>query len=101
MMGDVKLEGGLRTFRVSYFQGPRDVLCLVLAVSDPGEKTLSIFNTDTFKPPANPEDWKYGSPADLDKLPDAKAKAAQARAIIKVRCVLTFFYPSPQRFFSV
>ena len=74
MMGDVKLVGGLHTFRVSYFQGPRDVLCLVLAVSDPGEKMLSIFNTDTFKPPANPEDWKYGSPADLDKLPDAKAK---------------------------
>ncbi len=69
----VKLEGGLHNIRVSYFQGPRYAVCLMLAVSGPGESGVRPFNTNEFKPPANPEDWKYGSPDDIDKLPDPKA----------------------------
>jgi hypothetical protein len=70
----VKLEGGLHNIRVSYFQGPRYTVCLMLAVSGPGESGVRPFNINEFKPPANPEDWKFGSPEDIDKLPDPKAK---------------------------
>ena len=31
------------------------------------------FNTDEFKPPPNPEDWKYGSPDDWKELEDPNA----------------------------
>jgi hypothetical protein len=70
--GSVNLKGGLHTIRISYFQGPRYGICLILAVAGPGDKDWRIFNTDEFKPPANPADWKFGSPADLNKLPDPK-----------------------------
>jgi len=59
----VTLSGGIHRIRVSYFQGPRDCVALILAVAGPDEQ-WRIFNTDDFKPPPNPEDWKY---------PDAKA----------------------------
>ncbi len=67
----ITLAGGLHRIRVSYFQGPRDCLALVLAVAGPGEH-WRIFDTDEFKPPANPEEWKYGKPSDLD---DGEAEA--------------------------
>jgi hypothetical protein len=65
--GSVKLAGGIHRIRVSYFQGPRDVLALILAVSGPGDKQPHIFSTDDYKPPVNPADWKYGSPDDLNE----------------------------------
>ena len=47
--GSVELSKGVHAIRVSYFQGPRWQVALVLKVAGPGER-LRIFNTDEFKP---------------------------------------------------
>jgi hypothetical protein len=49
----VKLSHGVHDIRVSYFQGPRLAVALVLMVAPPGEK-LRIFNTNDLKPPPAP-----------------------------------------------
>ena len=58
-----RLAGGMHTIRVPYFQGPGSVVALMLEVAGPGEQPR-IFSTDEFKPPVNPDDWKFdaGSP---------------------------------------
>jgi hypothetical protein len=48
--GQAELSQGMHRIRVSYFQGPRFELALVLRVSAPGER-LRLFSTDDFKPP--------------------------------------------------
>jgi hypothetical protein len=50
--GHVKLNAGIHRIRVSYFQGPRFEVALILKVAGPGE-ALRIFSTDEFKPPPN------------------------------------------------
>ena len=55
----VRLDGGIHRIRVSYFQGPRFEVALVLRVAPPGER-WRVFSTDEFKPPPNPENWKFG-----------------------------------------
>jgi hypothetical protein len=47
--------------RVQYFQGPRLQVALVLEIAGAAEE-LRVFSTDEFKPPANPEDWKFPRP---------------------------------------
>jgi len=54
--GRVGLTSGVHRIRVSYFQGPRDGVALILEVARPGEH-YRIFNTRDFRP-ANAEDWK-------------------------------------------
>jgi hypothetical protein len=54
----VTLSGGIHRIRVPYFQGPRDCVALILAVAGP-DGEWRLFSTDAFKPPPNPEDWKY------------------------------------------
>ena len=54
----VELAGGVHQIRLSYFQGPRDCIALVLAIAGPGQH-WQVFNTSEFKPPQNPLDWKY------------------------------------------
>jgi hypothetical protein len=56
--GSVDLAGGIHKIRVQYFQGPRLQVALVLEIAGPNEE-LKLFSTDEFKPPANPEDWKF------------------------------------------
>ena len=56
--GSVDLSGGIHRIRVSYFQGPKWQVALVLKVAGPGEE-LRIFSTDEFRPPPNPELWRY------------------------------------------
>jgi hypothetical protein len=73
MEGFTELAGGIHRIRVSYFQGPRYHLALVLKVSGPGETSWRIFSTNELKPPANPEDWKYGNPNDLQNSEDPNA----------------------------
>jgi hypothetical protein len=63
--GAANLAGGIHTIRLSYFQGPGGGIALVLGVSGPGETEFRIFSTNEFKPPTNPEDWKFGNPDDL------------------------------------
>jgi hypothetical protein len=52
-LGSVALKPGLHRIRVSYFQGPRDGVALVLAVARPGQD-WRIFNTRDFLPPHTP-----------------------------------------------
>jgi len=56
--GTVDLAGGIHKIRVQYFQGPRLQVALVLQIAPP-EEELRVFSTDEFKPPANPENWKF------------------------------------------
>jgi hypothetical protein len=64
--GALELAGGLHNIRVSYFQGPKWQVALVLKVAGPGEE-LRIFSTDEFKPPPDPGQWRFpqkpGAPA--------------------------------------
>ena len=60
----ITLKGGIHHIRISYFQGPRTQLALILAVARPGED-WRIFSTNEFRPPRNPADWKYGDPNNL------------------------------------
>jgi hypothetical protein len=57
--GSLRLKRGIHRLRVSYFQGPPDMLGLVLLVAKPGEE-FHVFSTNEFKPPRNPEDWRDG-----------------------------------------
>jgi len=52
-VGAVWLTHGVHEIRVSYFQGPRWQVALVLKVAPPGE-ALRIFSTDELKPPPSP-----------------------------------------------
>jgi hypothetical protein len=52
------LEGGIHRIRVSYFQGRRYHVALVLRVAGPGEE-WRVFSTDEFKPPSDPATWVY------------------------------------------
>jgi len=58
--GSVKLAEGLHAMRLSYFQGPRTAIALMLGVRLPGDKEFRFFNTNEFKPPVNPDEWKSG-----------------------------------------
>jgi hypothetical protein len=49
-VGAVHLDQGVHEIRVSYFQGPRFQVALILKMAAPG-KELRIFNTDQMKPP--------------------------------------------------
>jgi PA14 domain-containing protein len=51
--GRVKLKAGAHAIRVSYFQGPRFQVALVLRVAGPGAHELHVFHADDFKPPAD------------------------------------------------
>jgi PA14 domain len=67
-LGKAKLSKGVHRIRVSYFQGPREQLALVLAMALPGHR-WEIFNTKDLRP-ANPDDWKdyeATAPAKRDK----------------------------------
>jgi len=74
--GSVDLSGGIHRIRASYYQGPPMYLALVLEVAGP-DGNWQIFSTDNFKPPADPEQWKYGKPGDLgaDSPPLADSEA--------------------------
>jgi hypothetical protein len=51
--GTVKLKTGAHDIRVSYFQGPRFQVALVLRVAGPEDRELRVFDTDEFKPPSD------------------------------------------------
>jgi hypothetical protein len=65
--GSVSLGAGIHGIRVSYFQGPRWQVALVLKVAPPDEE-LRVFSTDEFKPPLHPDAW----PADPNSRQPSK-----------------------------
>jgi hypothetical protein len=56
--GALDLAGGLHRIRVSYFQGPKYQVALVLKVAGAGQE-LRVFSTDEFKPPPDPGQWRF------------------------------------------
>lgn len=64
----VRMDGGIHRIRVSYFQGPRDCLALALAVAGP-DGGWRVFDTNDFKPPSNPDDWRYPTSTSVTVLP--------------------------------
>ncbi len=77
--GKIDLAGGVHSIRVSYFQGPREMVALILAVGR-GKGQWRVFDTNRFRPPENPRDSKYGRDLDAglrndDARPDAVALA--------------------------
>jgi hypothetical protein len=74
----VKLEGGGHRIRLSYFQGPRDCLALVLAIAGP-DQTWRVFSTREFKPPSNPEDWRYPAANSITIVPTTPYEASVTR----------------------
>ncbi len=79
----LRLEAGIHKVRVSYFQGPRVFLALVLEVAGP-KQNWRAFSTDEFKPPPNPEDWNRGNARDLD-VPTPPLPKTSSRAPRKAR----------------
>jgi hypothetical protein len=63
-LGSIRLEGGTHAIRVPYYQGPGDTVALILEVAGPGEQPR-IFSTEEFKPPTNPELWRFPEPVEL------------------------------------
>lgn len=56
--GAVDLTGGIHRIRVSYFQGPKFLIALVLKVAGAGQPSR-VFSTDEFKPPPDPGQWRF------------------------------------------
>lgn len=56
--GAADLAGGVHRIRVSYFQGPKFQIALVLKVSGAGQQ-MRVFSTDEFKPPPDPGQWRF------------------------------------------
>jgi hypothetical protein len=54
------LSRGIHTIHVSYFQGPRFEVALVLQIAAPGA-SWRVFNTDDFIPPKDPAEWVTGN----------------------------------------
>ena len=52
LSGAADLAHGVHRIRVSYFQGPREQVALILKIARPGQR-LHVFSTDDFKPPAD------------------------------------------------
>jgi hypothetical protein len=71
----VQLTGGVHSLRVSYFQGPRDCLALVLAIAGPNHH-WRIFSTKEFKPPSNPDDWKFSASNSVSIVPVTPEEAS-------------------------
>ena len=71
--GGVTLTGGLHQIRVSYFQGPRLDIALVLMVAGPGEE-MRIFSTNEFKPPPDWEEKKKSEPGEQQGSPKKQEK---------------------------
>ena len=61
--GSIELAAGLHRMRVSYFQGPKFQIALVLKIAGPGQE-LRVFSTDEFKPPPDPGEWRFLDKAD-------------------------------------
>jgi hypothetical protein len=62
--GAAKLKRGEHRIRISYFQGPRDEVALMVAVIPPGEDEFSLFNTDDYLSPEALAEWKKSRPDD-------------------------------------
>ena len=63
-LGSIRLAGGMHRIRVPYYQGPGETVALMLEVAGPGEQPR-IFSTEEFKPPTNPDEWRFRESPEL------------------------------------
>jgi hypothetical protein len=77
--GTDHLKRGEHRIRLSYFQGPRDEIALILAVIPPGDDDFSLFNTDDYLSPEALAEWKKSKPDDpqFSATPHPRRKPAQ------------------------
>jgi hypothetical protein len=68
LTGSAVLSRGIHHIRITYFQGPRFMVALVVAVAPPG-KPWRIFDTDDFLPPADVSRWNDGTISQLRHSP--------------------------------
>ncbi|MDX2180021.1 MAG: PA14 domain-containing protein [Bryobacteraceae bacterium] len=59
-LASLRLSGGMHTIRVAYFQGPAHTVALTLEIAPPGGQA-KIFSTEEFKPPSDPEAWRFAA----------------------------------------
>lgn len=71
----VQLEGGVHQIRVSYFQGPRDCLSLLLAIAGP-DGQWRVFDATELKPPSNPDAWRFPEAGKMAIVPVTPAEAS-------------------------
>jgi hypothetical protein len=90
----VNLQGGGHRLRVSYFQGPRDCLALLLAVAGP-DGQWKVFDIQEFRPPSNPEDWHYDETSAVAVVPTNPAEAELTKDELFKRLSIT---DSPDNF---
>ncbi len=76
MSASAFLSRGVHTMRVAYYQGPRFVVALVLAVGAPGA-AWRIFNMDDFLPPKDPAEWVSGKISDVRHSVNPNGKRAE------------------------
>jgi len=98
----IHLDCGIHHIRVSYFQGPRYQVALLLLISGGAKKKWRLFSTEEFKPPSNPEDWTCGGvriPYDPNRreLPDAATLKKEIAFENEATAALTA-NPRPQDF---
>lgn len=55
--GSVDLTTGAHWIRVTYYQGPKYQVALVLKVEPPGHSAFELFNTNDFTPPPSVTNW--------------------------------------------
>ncbi len=55
---------GVHTIRVPYYQGPRFIVALVLAIGPPGAP-WRIFTLEEFPPPKDPAEWSPGKISEI------------------------------------
>jgi len=72
--GKANLAEGGHTIRISFFQGPRFQIALILAVSEPEQDKYRVFNIENYQPPAEKYQDALG-----DKAQDADKKSRQSR----------------------
>lgn len=55
--GSAELTAGAHSIHVTYYQGPRYQVALVLKVEPPGHDTFELFNTNDYTPPPDVTNW--------------------------------------------
>jgi hypothetical protein len=69
--GEIRLKPGEHRIRVSYFQGPRTQVALILAVIPPGDDEFSLFSTEDY---LSPEARAEVNRSKADDPPQVKAR---------------------------
>lgn len=65
--GSAQFSRGVYRLRVSYFQGPRLHVALVLSVARPDNETWQVFDTNDYRPPSDAREWLPGNLSNIKR----------------------------------